>query len=269
MVKEYFRPTSVDEALRLLAVPDSLAVAGGTFALAFEAKEKPGRIVDLGKALPRGIERRDGRLVIGAGTTFQELIESEQVPELLKAAALTMVNRNTRNRATIGGNLGANKTCSSLTPSLLVLGATVEYKDAAAAGTSSAMLPLADWLASPRGLILSVAMALPHGLRAACQRASRSACDIATSTAACAYRLDGGVLRELKVAAGGFGPRASLRPDIAALFEGKALPSKADIEKAVAPFLATLSDQRGSAEYKRLRGAVLVADTLHAAKDLL
>ena len=37
-----------------------------------------------------------------------------------------MVNRNTRNRATLGGNLGADKSCSSLIPILIVLGAEVE-----------------------------------------------------------------------------------------------------------------------------------------------
>jgi len=177
-----------------------------------------------------------------------------------------MANRNTRNRATVGGNLGANKSCSSLAPILLALGSSVEYRER---GEATATAPLADWLSSPRGLLLTIVAPLTAGLRVCSARASRTACDIATATAACAFRLDGGKISGLKVAVGGFGPHAALRPDIAALFEGKPLPTKADIEKAAAPLLHALADVRGSAEYKRLRGAALIADALHAAEDLI
>jgi len=265
MVKEYFRPSSVDEALDLLSVPGSLALAGGTWALAFEGRDKPERVVDIAKAVPRAVERRGGQLFLGAGATFQEIVESAATPAVIKDAALSMANRNTRGRATVGGNLGANKSCSSLAPVFLALGAVAEFKER---GKPAATAPLADWLSAPKGLVLSVGVPVSAGVRAASLRASRTACDIATATAACAYRLEGGRIAGLKVAVGGFGPHAALRADIAALFEGKPLPPKADIEKAVAPLLSAIADQRGSAEYKRLRGAALVADALHAAEDL-
>lgn len=272
MVKEYFRPETIDEALELLAVPGALALAGGTWALAFEGRDKPERVVDIGEAVPRSIERRvategrDAALAVGAGATFQEIVESPATPGAIRAAAKSMANRNTRNRATVGGNLGANKSCSSLAPVLLALGSSVEYKER---GKAAATAPLADWLASPRGLLLTVVAPLPPGLRVCSMRASRTACDIATATAACAYRLEGGKISGLRIAVGGFGPHAALRPDIGALFEGKPLQPKADIEKAVEPLLKAITDMRGSADYKRLRGAALVADALHAAKDLL
>jgi len=265
MVKEFFKPASVDEALDLLAAPGSLALAGGTWALAFEARDKPERIVDIGKAMPRSIERRGATLVLGSGVTFQELIESTAVPAVIKAAARSMANRNTRNRATVGGNLGANKSCASLVPVLLALGATVEAKSR---GKPAAMLPLADWLARPEGLVLTVSVPVTAGVRASSLRSSRTACDIATGTAACAYRLEGGKLTDLRIAAGGFGPHAVLRADLAALFEGKPLPAKADIEKAVLPLLTARADLRGSAEYKQVRGAALLADALHAAEEM-
>ncbi len=265
MVKEYFRPESLAEALDLLARPGALALAGGTYALAFEARDKPERVVDLASVLPRSVERNGGEVSIGAGATFQELIESEAAPSAVKAAAATMANRNTRNRATVGGNLGANKSCSSLAPVLLALGASVTVAER---GKAPAATSLESWIAAPRGVVLSVEARLAPGLKVAALRHSRTACDVATATAACAFRLDGGKVSGLRIAVGGFGPRAALRPDLAALFEGKPLPPKADIEKAVAPLLSAISDVRGSAEYKRLRGAALVADALHAAEDL-
>ncbi|MBU1081008.1 MAG: FAD binding domain-containing protein, partial [Spirochaetes bacterium] len=153
MVKEYFKPTDVEEALGLLSAPGALALAGGTWALAFEGRDKPERVVDLGAALPRSIERRGEATRIGAYATFQEIIESAAAPAVVKAAAASMANRNTRNRATIGGNLGANKSCASLVPVLLALGASVESK---ARGKPSATMPLADWLSRPEGLVLTV-----------------------------------------------------------------------------------------------------------------
>jgi CO/xanthine dehydrogenase FAD-binding subunit len=204
-------------------------------------------------------------LRLGAGATFQDIIESEAAPAVIKAAAASMANRNTRNRATVGGNLGANKSCSSLAPILLVLGATVETK---CRGKPAAAMPLSDWLARPEGLVLTVSVPVTAGARAASLRSSRTACDIATGTAACVYRLEGGKLKGLRIAVGGFGPHAALRQDLAKLFEGEPLPPKADIEKAVLPLLSARADQRGSADYKRLRGAALVADALHAAEEL-
>jgi len=265
MVKEFFRPASIDEALDLLAAPGALALAGGTYAMAFEARDKPERVVDIGKAVPRSIERRGASLVLGAGATFQEIIESRAAPAVIKAAAASMANRNTRNRATVGGNLGANKSCASLVPVLLALGATVEAKSR---GKPAAVLPLSDWLAKPDGLVLTVSVPVIAGVRSASLRSSRTACDIATGTAACAYRLEGGKITGLRIAVGGFGPHAAPRPDLAGLFEGEALPAKADIEKAALPLLKARADQRGSAEYKQLRGAALLADALHAAEEL-
>jgi CO/xanthine dehydrogenase FAD-binding subunit len=265
MVREFFRPFGVDEALELLSVPGALALAGGTWALAFEARDKPERVVDVSRALPRTLVRNGPALLIGACATFQELVESATVPAVVKTAAMSMANRNTRNRATVGGNLGANRPCAILVPILVALDTTVEFKER---GAPAATMPLAEWLASPRGLIVCARVPLAAGNRAASLRASRTACDMATAVAACRYRLEGGTVSGLSVGVGGFGPRATLRPDIAALFEGEPLPAKADIEKAVAPLLSATGDPRGSAEYKRLRGAALVADALHAAEDL-
>ena len=266
MVKEYYRPSSVEEALELLAVPGAQALAGGTFTLAFDARDKPARIVDISRTVPRSIEATPAALRIGAAATFQELIESDAAPAVLKAAAGSMANRNTRNRATVGGNLGANKSCSSLAPTLLVLGASVEYRER---GKPAATLPLAEWLATPAGLLLTILVPASRGARAASLRASRTACDIATATVACLYRLEDGRMTGVRVAVGGFGPHAALRHDIAAVLEGGPLPPKAMIEKAVVALLSAIGDQRGSAEYKCLRGAALVADALYAAEEIV
>ena len=273
MVNEYIKPASLDAALDILeSKPGATLLAGGTFILAgylrgsgptSPAKATSETVIDIGPLLPKVIRMDAGMLFIGAGVSFQELAEAKVAPAQLRAAALTMANRNTRNKATVGGNLGANKSCASLVPFFLATGAsvTVQNKDA-----KHREMPLADWLAAPKGIVLTVSFPLSAGLLAATLRSSRTACDVATATAAVVYKLEGSTIRDLRIALGGFGPHARRWPELEARFEGKSLPSKAEIEKEAAVFLCVRGDQRGSVDYKRLRGAALLADALHAAE---
>jgi CO/xanthine dehydrogenase FAD-binding subunit len=210
----------------------------------------------------------DRMLVIGAGVTFQDLVDSPQVPAQLRAAALTMANRNTRNRATVGGNLGANKSCASLIPLLLACGATIRMITKQAARPVE--IPLANWLAAPvpYSIVLEVRMPMIANLLAASLRASRTACDLATATVAVTFRIQAGTLRGLRIAMGGFGSVARVWPELSSLFEGQPLAPKADIERLAGPLLSAISDQRGSAAFKRLRGASLLADAMHGAEVL-
>jgi probable selenate reductase FAD-binding subunit len=273
MVNEYLKPASLEAALDIMsAKPGAALLAGGTFILAgylrgsgptSPAKATPETVIDIGPLLPGMVQKEAGHLFIGAGVSFQELSEANAAPAQLRAAALTMANRNTRNRATVGGNLGANKSCASLVPFFLATDAVVavQQKD-----KKQIEMPLASWLAAPQGIVLTVSFPLAAGMRAATARSSRTACDVATATAAVVYRLEGTIIRNLRIALGGFGPHARRWPELEARFEGKSLPSKADIEKEAAVFLCVRGDQRGSVDYKRLRGAALLADALHAAE---
>jgi CO/xanthine dehydrogenase FAD-binding subunit len=273
MVNEYIKPASLEAALDILeSKPGATLLAGGTFILAgylrgssptSPAKATPETVIDIGPLLPKVIRKDAGMLFIGAGVSFQELSEATAAPAQLRAAALSMANRNTRNKATVGGNLGANKSCASLVPFFLAADAVVTVQRK---GEKQTEMPLAGWLAAPQGIVLTVSFPLVAGILAATARSSRTACDVATSTAAVVYRLEGKTIRDLRIALGGFGPHARRWPELEARFEGKSLPSKAEIEKEAAVFLCVQGDQRGSVDYKRLRGAALLADALHAAE---
>jgi probable selenate reductase FAD-binding subunit len=287
MVKSYSRPADLAAAIKLKAAdPAARYLAGGTFLLAGDRRDKPEAVIDIGSILPVGVDRRGDDLVIGAGTTFQALADDPAAPAVLRRAALQMANRNVRNRATVGGNLGAGKTCASLVAPLLALDAKVAVAVAAsasAAGDSEALnegvVPLSDWLAAPEGLVVSARLKLPLGRRAANLRWGRTACDLSVITVAVAYTLSrtavgGGsseapaLLLDTRVVIGGLGPRARRFPEIEKLLDLKPLPAKAEIEAAVAPLLSPIDDHRGSAAFKRLRAAALVADALHDAEVL-
>jgi putative selenate reductase FAD-binding subunit len=274
MVQDYLRPASLEEALDLKARRlDAAFLAGGTYLLAGDYREKPAAVIDIGPLLPRGIERNGATLAIGAGATFQELVDSRNVPEAIRSAALSMVNRNVRNRATVGGNLGASKSCSSLIPLFLVLGARARLVVPGPEGDARERpTRLADWLeagAAREGLILGVELELRKGEKVAFGRYARTSCDLSVLTAAAAFRPSAsGAMDDLAVAMGGLGPRARRFPELESLFAGKALPAKAEIEAASRGLFEPRSDWRGSAEYKRQRAAVLLADVLHNAEDI-
>ena len=62
-------------------------------------------LVELRRALPRGIEERDGRIVIGAGAPLAALETDPVVPAALREACALAASPQLRNMGTIGGNL--------------------------------------------------------------------------------------------------------------------------------------------------------------------
>ena len=257
-IATYKRPASLDEALKAKqADPGAAWLAGGTYLLSGDFRDKPASILDVGRILPRDIAVSGDMLTLGAGATFQDLVDAPGVPAAFKAAALGMNNRNTRNRATLGGNLGANKSCGSLLPLLLVLEAELE--------TSDGRVKAADWLARPAGLVLSASVKLEAGRGTAYRRWARTACDLAVLTSSASLTVKDGSLAGLRIAMGGLGPHARRFPELEALFEGKSLPAKEAIEAAAAPLFHPIDDLRASAAFKQLRAAALLADVLHDA----
>ncbi|MDP3179252.1 MAG: FAD binding domain-containing protein [Spirochaetaceae bacterium] len=267
-VQRYQKAASVAEALAAkTADPSAAWLAGGTFLLAGDGRDKPASVIDVGNALPSAIVIRDGTLEIGAGATFQAIVDSA-LPPILRDAALAMSDRNVRNRATLGGNLGARKSCSSLIPSLLALDAEVEI-----AGRSPAFIPLREWLdscaqdpeAGNAELVLGARARLDPARLGAYLRWSRTSCDLALISVAVSFVLDGTVVSGLRIALGGMGPHSRRFPEIESMLELSPLPEREVIEAIVAPRLDPIDDLRASAGFKRLRGSLLVADAMHVA----
>ncbi|HEY9053371.1 MAG TPA: hypothetical protein VIO60_00990, partial [Rectinemataceae bacterium] len=77
----------------------------------------------------------------------------------------------------------------------------------------------------------------------------------------------------LRICLGGLGPKAARFPALEKAItdsaHGGSLPPKETIEEISCEHFSPRSDARGSAEFKRLRAAVLLADTLHAMEAVL
>lgn len=313
MVTKFHRPRDAAEAQSILkSNPSALPLAGGTWLLAGQFRKTPMEVVSVEGILPSGIERspaRDGGLVLvlGAGATFQDIADSSTVPELIRQAALGMADRNIRNRATVGGNIGANKSCASLVPVFLVAeglyetvpdrsgshgtGSTAGPATGFAAETPVVPVPAVLWKQSdPAKIISRVLLHFEPNRLYAYRRWSRTACDLSVITVAVSYRLENtnavaaashdadvagngvdnpsALVRDARIALGGMGAAAKRFPKIEAALEGKSLPSRDVLEALVAPFFEPKSDARGSAAFKRYRAACLLAEALHAARPV-
>ena len=110
---DYYRPTTIDEAVKLLAQhgEDAKLLAGGHSLIpAMKLRlARPKTIVDLGRVSDLSyIREAGGRLAIGAMTTHAEIAASPLLRDgcpLLPATALRIGDMQVRNKGTIGGSL--------------------------------------------------------------------------------------------------------------------------------------------------------------------
>jgi CO/xanthine dehydrogenase FAD-binding subunit len=124
MITTYHRPQTLDEALMLLAQPNTLPLGGGT--LLSHPTIAPVSVVDL-QALGLGVIKKQGNdLELGATVTLQQLLESEHCPAALKTAIKLEAPINVRNAATVAGTLVACDGRSPFAASLLAMDAKIE-----------------------------------------------------------------------------------------------------------------------------------------------
>ena len=126
----YARPSSLDEALSLLAATDGArALAGGqTLVNVMKARAaSPDALIDLnGLGELKGIDlAADGTLRIGAMATYTEIAESAEARArpILGEVCATIADVQVRNRGTIGGNVCSNDPTNHLPPLMAAVGA--------------------------------------------------------------------------------------------------------------------------------------------------
>lgn len=127
----YHKPTSVADAVKLLADPDAKAVSGGhTLVPALKHRlNKPTALVDLsGIAEMKGIKKVGNAIVIGALTRHVEVANSAEVKAAIPALAYLashIGDVQVRNRGTLGGSVSNNDPAADYPAAVLGLGATI------------------------------------------------------------------------------------------------------------------------------------------------
>jgi carbon-monoxide dehydrogenase medium subunit len=125
---DYVRAKSVDEALDLAARPGAKLLAGGQSLLPLMKLRlaEPETLVDIGRLSElRGVRTlEDGRLAVGALTTYAELFDTPVMHYgLLQDALPDIGDVQVRNRGTVGGSVAHCDPASDLPACLLALDA--------------------------------------------------------------------------------------------------------------------------------------------------
>src|SRR5512143_3080838 len=103
MITEYKRPTTMEEALELLAQPNTVPLGGGT--ILTQKKDETLTVVDLQALGLNKIYKTGEKLEIGATATLSQLRESQYIPPALVQAIELETPLNLRNMGTVAGTL--------------------------------------------------------------------------------------------------------------------------------------------------------------------
>jgi len=271
---DLIHPKTLVEALAVLAERegDAMPVAGGTNVLVDlrAGKHQPQVLVDVVR-LPglRSIQREDGHLVIGGGTTISDLLYDPLIAQhapALREAASVFANPLIRNRATVGGNLADASPAADTAPPLLALDAEVEL----ASQSGIRRLPLADFLVGVRKtlrrhdeLLIAVRFPVPPaGSANHFQKMGlRKADAISVLSAAVAVTCDAaGRCTAARIALGALAPRPLRATAAESLLIGEKLTPAAIAESArlAGEAARPIDDIRGSADYRRQVTEVIV-----------
>ena len=176
-LKAYHRPSSIEEALQLLARPQvSTAVVAGGTSLNARLSDSIEEVVDLQGVGLDEVERNGNRLTLGAMVRIQSLVENSQVPALVRDLAHREGPNTFRNQGTVGGLVTAADPESELLAALLVFEAEVEIRSTG--GARRLVLP--DFLAGlpavlDGSLITSVSLTVTG--QGAAERTARTPAD--------------------------------------------------------------------------------------------
>ncbi|MGE5691059.1 MAG: FAD binding domain-containing protein [Pseudomonadota bacterium] len=211
---DYHRPSSVDEALALLAGNgETRALAGGHSLLpAMKLRlSTPSALVDLGGIAGLDtIEREGDELVLGALATHAAVAASELVREacpVLAEAAGMIGDRQVRNRGTIGGSIAHADPAADYPTVTKALGATIvtaSRSGGRSIGADDCFVDVFTTALEPGELITSVRVPVtPPTVGAAYVKHSHPASRYAVVGVAAVVGLDGGTCSSARVVVGG------------------------------------------------------------------
>ncbi len=277
---EFFSPTSLQEAIKLLLLDgDKQLIAGGTD-LIIEMKEKirrPDFLVDLSKIGNLAqFEFDAGKgLTIGPLTRVRTVEQSKLVKDTypaLQQAAKQLGSIHIRNRATIIGNICRASPSADTPPPLIAGGALVTI----VVPSGERILPLEDFFTGPGrttlkgGEIVTKIMLPPPATGSASvylKLGRRKAMELATVGVAVSLIRDGAICRDVRIVLGAVAPTPMRARTAETILEGNKFSYKKiqeAVEKAMAD-ASPISDVRSSAEYRREMVGVLTRQGLEEA----
>jgi carbon-monoxide dehydrogenase medium subunit len=278
---QYHQPETVEEAVKLLgAHPDAKPIAGGTDLIP-KMKQRllePGHLVNVKRIKElTALEDRDGEVYIGAAVKLRALERSEVVRRrlpLLLSCVKSIGSVQIRNMGTLGGNVCNASPAADGALGLVALDASVHV----AGPKGRRVVPISDFFAGPgktalgRGeLVTGFTVPVPGPDVGTCFiSVGRTALDISTISIAVALRMDGGKVRDARVALGSVAPTPLRVYEAEKWLKGRKLDEVAVREAAdmVSRGIKPITDIRGTAEYRREAARGMATEALARAGAL-
>lgn len=253
---DYHAPTTLGDAVALLdrfdrAGEDAKIIAGGQSLMPMLAMRvaRPGNLVDLRRISGLDyIREQAGTIAIGAMTSKTSAEESELIrarQPLFHAATRLIAHPGIRNRGSVGGSFAHADPASEYPALALVL--EMQMKVVGPAGER--MIPAGEFFVTfmttsieSNEILTEVRMpVMAPGTGWAIQEVSRRPGDLALAGVALTLRLEGGLCRQVRMAAFGVNPTAVRLGAGEAVLEGQA-PTAAAFQHAAEAGAAALAE---------------------------
>lgn len=277
---EYHIPSSVNDALKLLAEHDNAKILAGGHSLLPMMKlrfAEPDHLVDLnGVAELKGIRLDGDTICIGAMTTESELIASEVLREhcpLIVDVAKLIADPQVRNKGTIGGDIAHGDPGNDHPALMLVLNAELVIRST----QTDRVVPAANfflgtyWTALEEGEILTeirVPVFQPH-TGYGYNKLKRKTGDFATAASPVVLTLDGNNCRDIRIGLTNVAPMAIRATAAEDLLRGQVITDSL-IEQAAEKVMAAcepVEDLRGDVEYKTYMAAEMARRSMRDALE--
>ncbi len=276
-VQEYYHATSLRDALRRLrkGEPEIPVPVTGAFHLIASKLRAATCLVDISGAGVDSIAIAGKKIVIGGAATFQQIATSEPLHQVLNGvlpkSARTYSTIIQRNTTTLQDALFGYATYFDLWTALVALDAQVTVH-----GTARKLVPLHQFFSPENRAVLSnqeiateFSFKLPGGdTGASLQRLALTDGDVvAILNVVAVLKLSGKKCAEARVAVGGGLPDPVRLNSIEQELAGQRLDRSLveTLSRRVPDLIQPVSDLRGSAQYRKQIGAVLVRRAIEAA----
>ncbi len=265
----YAAPNSLQEALGLLAQPDSKILAGGHSLLPLMKLRlaQPSLLVDLGRIPGLSyVRREDGYLAIGAMTTYREIERSDEVRQgapVLAEAVHEVGDPQVRAKGTLAGSLAHADPAGDLPAVALALGGTIK-----AVGNSgerdldldSFFVDMLTTALQEKEIIREVRLrAQPQGAGAAYQKFDQPASHYALTGVCAVVTVQNGSIASARIGVTGVGPKAYRPTAVEQALTGKPVEEEAikQAVQTVADGIDVQGDIHASPEYRAHLARVL------------
>ena len=279
-ITAYHCPTTLAEAVDLLAGEGRTVIAGGTDLLV-NPRYMVGvhEVVDIRALNLNYIREEQGWLRIGAGTTMRTVARNPTIQKLangiLARGAAVCGSPNIRNMATLAGNVASALPSADTLPALLALDAQIVLLST----RGERIVPLTSFFVGPartireHELIRELRIPIPatmEQMHGGFYKIGRTAEDISVVNAATVLTIHAGIITGTRIVLGAVAPVPLRVPSAEEALTGQ-IPTE-ELFQHVATIVRTevrpISDQRASAAYRQRMSGIAIVRALRQAAGL-